>query len=194
MPVRDILLYPHPLLKTVCRSLEPGTDAAEALARDLEETLLAGPGVGLAAPQIGAPYRVILVDAGRNPRRSGQGRFLLFDPVIRESHGRQMAREGCLSIPDYTGNVLRAETILVEGRDRHGRRLRVRAEGYEAVVFQHEIDHLDGILFLDRIANLKTDLFRRRPRPPATGADPPRLTARDGCEYNDSGPPDRTPR
>jgi peptide deformylase len=134
------------------------------VARDLADTLEAGPGVGLAAPQIGIPSRVIVVEAARNPRREGQGRFLLFNPVVRSHGGRQLVREGCLSIPEYTGNVLRAAEVVVEGLDAQGEPVRVEARDYEAVVFQHELDHLDGILFLDRIANVKTDLFRRKPR------------------------------
>ena len=162
MAVREILIYPNPILKQVCAPLEPSSDLGRELASDLEETLDAGPGVGLAAPQIGFPHRVILVDAGRNPRRAGQGRFLLFNPRITAARGKQVLREGCLSIPEYTGNVVRAEEVDVEGTDREGEPVLASASGYEAVVFQHEIDHLDGILFLDRIANVKTDIFRRR--------------------------------
>jgi peptide deformylase len=160
--VREIILYPDPILKQVCASLDPESDLGEQVARDLVDTLEAGPGVGLAAPQIGFPYRAIVVDAARNPRRQGQGRFVLFNPRIIETCGQQLAREGCLSIPTYTGNVLRAEQVVVQGLDPGGVFFQIQASSYEAVVFQHEIDHLDGILFLDRIANLKTDLFRRR--------------------------------
>jgi peptide deformylase len=159
--VREIVRYPHPILKQVCAPVVPGSRRAREIARDLTDTLLAGPGVGLAAPQIGFAYRVILVEAGRNPKRSGQGRFILCNPVLAESAGRQFGREGCLSIPEYTGNVPRAEEVLVEGWDDEGKPVRIRATGYEAVVFQHELDHLDGILFLDRITNPRRHLFRR---------------------------------
>lgn len=164
MAVREILLYPHPILKQVCDPLDPSTEIGRQVAADLVETLDSGPGVGLAAPQIGYPYRVILVDAGRNPKRAGQGRFLLFNPRLVERSGSQKIREGCLSIPEYTGNVIRAYEVLVEGLTPEGETVQVRALDYEAVVFQHELDHLDGILFLDRISNVKTDLFRRKPR------------------------------
>lgn len=163
MPVREIVLYPHPVLKQVCEPLDPRSEQGQALALDLTDTLESAPGVGVAAPQIGAPYRVIIVDANRSKRHQGQGRFLLFNPEIVSATGRQVLREGCLSIPDYTGNVTRAETVVVEGLDPAGEPVRIEATGYEAVVFQHEIDHLDGILFLDRITNVKTDLFRRKP-------------------------------
>lgn len=174
MAVREIVLYPHPILKQVCEPLDPLSDQGRAVARDLLDTLDSGPGVGLAAPQIGEPYRVIVVDAARNPKRAGQGRFVLFNPRIIEQTGRQVIREGCLSISDYTGNVGRAAEVLVEGLDPEGQTVQVRATDYEAVVFQHECDHLDGILFLDRIANVKTDLFRRKPRTaPPPEAEPP---------------------
>jgi peptide deformylase len=167
--VREIVQYPHPVLKAVCAVMEPGSEKGRQLARDLEETLDAGPGVGLAAPQIGEPYRVILVDAGRNPKREGQGRFILFNPRILSRSGRQKMREGCLSIPGYTGNVVRDLEVEVEGVTLAGETVRMTAREYEAVVFQHEIDHLDGILFLDRIADLRTDLIRRKPKPREPG-------------------------
>ena len=165
MAVREIVLYPNPILKEHCAPLDPLSELGREVARDLLDTLDAGPGVGLAAPQIGAAYRVIVVDAGRNPRHEGQGRIVLFNPEVREATGKQVFREGCLSIPEYTGDVRRAAEIVVEGLDPGGEPLTVAARGFEAVVFQHEIDHLDGVLFLDRIANVKTDLFRRKPRP-----------------------------
>lgn len=165
MAVREILLYPHPILKQVCEPLDPLSELGRQVAADLLDTLESGPGVGLAAPQIGHPYRVILVDAARNPKREGQDRFVLFNPRVVERSGSQKIREGCLSIPEYTGNVVRAFEVRVEGLTQEGERLEVRALDYEAVVFQHELDHLDGVLFLDRISNVKTDLFRRKPRP-----------------------------
>jgi peptide deformylase len=166
--VRDIVRYPDPVLKQVCDAMDPCSDLGRQIALDLADTLDAGPGVGLAAPQIGQPHRVILVDAGRNPKREGQGRFVLFNPIILERSGSQVIREGCLSIPEYTGNVRRSERVVVEALNAGGEEVQIESTGYEAVVFQHEIDHLDGILFLDRIFNVKTDLFRRKPRPQDT--------------------------
>lgn len=164
MAVREILRYPHPILKQVCELVDPAGALGREIARDLDETLQSGPGVGLAAPQIGHAYRVILVEAGRNPKRFGQGRFLLFNPEICEREGEQVIREGCLSIPDYTADIRRAAEVVVRGVTPEGETVTVRATDYEAVVFQHEIDHLDGILFLDRIRK-KSDLFKRKPRP-----------------------------
>jgi peptide deformylase len=171
MPVRTVLLYPHPVLKQVCSPADPRDLAAQRVACDLIETLDSAAGVGLAAPQIGEPLRIILVDATRSLRHSAgaQGRLLLFNPEIVARQGEQIFREGCLSIPEYTGNVRRAARITVRALDSEAQTVEVIAEGFEAVIFQHELDHLDGILFLDRIADVKTDLFRRKPRPAPAG-------------------------
>jgi len=161
MAIRAILQLPDPRLKQVCAPVDVVDDALRALAQDLEETLEASPGVGLAAPQVGELVRMIVVEAGRNPRHSGQGRFLLLDPEIVAAEGEQFFREGCLSIPTYTANIRRAAAIRVRGRRLDGVSIEIAARDFEAVVFQHEIDHLDGILFLDRVAD-RRDLFKRR--------------------------------
>ena len=168
MPVRPVVLFPNPVLKRPCDPVDPTDPAVRAVALDLLDTLDSAPGVGIAAPQIGQPLRIAVVDATRSLRHaeSGQGRFVLFNPEVVSREGEQLFREGCLSIPDYTGNIRRAARIRVRALGWEGKPLEVTAEGFEAVVFQHELDHLDGILFLDRIANLKTDLFRRKSRRP----------------------------
>lgn len=189
MPIQPIVLFPHPVLKQVCDPIDPADPHAQAVASDLLDTLDSAPGVGLAAPQIGQPLRIAVVDATRSRRHSAgaQGRFLLFNPQIVHREGEQRFREGCLSIPEYTGNVRRAARVTVRAVGLDGEPLEITAEGFEAVVFQHELDHLDGVLFLDRIADLKTDLFRRRARDasghaaqvkktgPASGAQSPRV-------------------
>jgi peptide deformylase len=159
-----VLLYPHPALKSVCAPVAAVDEAARAVAAELVATLEASPGVGVAAPQIGELSRIIVVDAGRNPGHSGQGRFVLFNPEIVARSGEQLFREGCLSLPEYTANIRRAHSIRVRALNLAGKRVEFDAEGFEAVVFQHEIDHLDGVLFLDRVVDLKTDLFRRKSR------------------------------
>src|SRR5437867_5676479 len=117
MAIRPVLLYPHPVLKQVCAPVDPLDPAAQVVARDLIETLDSAPGVGLAAPQIGQPLRIVVVDATRSLRHSAgaQGRFLLFNPEIVAQEGEQLFREGCLSIPEYTGNVRRAARIILRG-------------------------------------------------------------------------------
>jgi peptide deformylase len=119
--------------------------------------------VGLAAPQIEEAVRMVVVDVSEHPRATRHhGLLVLVNPVIRLSSGSEIAREGCLSIPDLTANVKRATEVLVEAADPEGTIQAIEAEGFEARCLQHEIDHLDGILFLDRVASLTTDVFRRK--------------------------------
>ena len=121
--------------------------------------------VGIAAPQIGAMVRAAIVHSERNPKYPGGNGFLtLINPVIVGSVGKQFFREGCLSIPEYTANIRRAQSVTVEYFDIDGERRLITADGFESVVIQHELDHLDGILFLDRVTDIKTDLFRRQQR------------------------------
>ena len=125
----------------------------------------AGHSVGVAAPQIGASQRVVVVDVSHSKlgkKENNHGLLTLVNPEIINSSGMKTMREGCMSVPDYTGNVDRAEEIVVQFLDRNGDEQVVRSGGFEAVAIQHEIDHLDGLLFLDRISSLKTDLFRRK--------------------------------
>ncbi len=165
MPVRTILLYPHPLLKEVCRKVPAIDPEIAALIADLVDTMRAGPGsVGVAAPQIGVPLRVCVVDvsASRLGRDNNHGLLTLVNPEIVHREGAAVMREGCMSIPDYTGDVERATLIVVQFLDEQGTEREIEVSGFEAVAIQHEMDHLEGILFLDRIASLKTGLFRRK--------------------------------
>lgn len=162
MAVRPILHYPHPTLKATSAAVVPADAATQAVVQDLLDTLAASPGVALAAPQIGAAVRVIVVDVSRKKSEKGHGLTVMINPVILALEGRKILREGCLSVPDYTGNVLRHEQAVVEGLAPDGRVLTLTTSGFEALAFQHEVDHLNGLLFLDRIQSLSTDLFRRK--------------------------------
>jgi len=165
MAVRDILIYPDARLKTVCTPVPPGDATVDALVQDLIDTMLAaGHSVGVAAPQIGDTRRVAVVDVSKSKlgRDCNHGLLTMVNPLIIAREGQRVMREGCMSLPDYTGNVTRAEEIVVEYRDRDDQERVIRASGFEAVAIQHELDHLDGLLFLDRISSLKTDLFRRK--------------------------------
>lgn len=165
MPSRPIVLYPDPRLKTPCEIVSQIDETVHAAVQDLMDTMDAGPPrtVGIAAPQIGVMRRIAVVDTSRNPKHpGGQGLLILINPQIVVTEGEQFFREGCLSLPDYTANIRRHQRITVEAQDLNGKTLSVTAEGFEAIVLQHEIDHLDGLLFLDRVANAKTDLFRRK--------------------------------
>jgi peptide deformylase len=155
--VRKVLLYPSSVLKEVA---PPAQEAdAKRIAADLVDTMRAHERCsGIAAPQIGELARVAVVDVSDHPRaETSNGLLLLVNPVIVSREGSEIGREGCLSIPDLTGNVRRAVRIVVE----HAAG-RVESEGFEARCIQHELDHLDGILFLDRVESLADDVFRRR--------------------------------
>lgn len=164
MAVLEILTYPDDRLKRVSEPVERFDGALRAFVEDLEETMRAGPGgVGIAAPQVGRAERIVIVDVS-GARRAGpnHGRMVLINPEILTWEGLAVGREGCLSVPDYTGNVVRAERVTVEARDEHGEPCRYECEGYEARAVQHEADHLDGMLFLDRLVSRRNDLFRRK--------------------------------
>lgn len=163
MAVRPILLYPDSLLKSSAASIALSDPALPSVIQDLVDTLDDSPGVALAAPQIGYAVKLILVDIARKKGERGHGQVLLINPRILQQDGRRIIREGCLSVPDYTGSVRRYEQTVVEGTTPDGRVVILTTSGFEALAFQHEIDHLGGILFLDRIESLSTDLFRRRP-------------------------------
>jgi len=157
MSVRPLHLLGSPVLRQ--RSAEVGTvdDEVRRLVDDMFETMDAAKGVGLAANQVGVARRVAVVDADED-------RFEMIDPVIVEEEGRMAAEEGCLSIPEIYGDVSRPERIVLEASDREGRRYRKEATGLKARAIQHEIDHLDGILFLDHLSLVKRQMLLARYR------------------------------
>ena len=166
MAILPILQFPDPRLKETSVPVTGVTADVSAFIDDLLETMRASPGcVGIAAPQVGMASRIIVVDVSAH-RRGGQeenhGLLVLVNPEILAMGGKQLVREGCMSVPDYTANVQRAQWVLVDALDREGKQTILEAIGFEAVVIQHEADHMDGYLFLDRVSSIKTDLFRRK--------------------------------
>ena len=165
MAVREVLRYPHPSLKQKAREL--GTDerdVATGVARDLLDTMESfGHCVGLAAPQLDHMVRIVAVDVtGHKKATTQNGLLVLVNPVVVSAEGAEVGREGCLSIPHLTANVRRATHITVEARTPEGEAVSVESEAFEARCLLHEIDHLDGLLFLDRVDSLATDVFRRK--------------------------------
>jgi peptide deformylase len=164
MAVLEILTYPDERLKQESVPVTVFDDELRARVADLEETRLAGPGaVGIAAPQVGWFERVVIVDVSKLKKPvPNHGHLVLVNPEITAWEGFAVGREGCLSVPDFTGNVIRAEAIRLEAFDPWGQALEFRMQGFEARAVQHEMDHLDGLLFLDRLVSRRNDLFRRK--------------------------------
>ena len=162
MPVRPVVRLPERVLKRVAAPV--GETLDQTLAMDLVDTMRASPAcVGLAAPQIGVSRRAFALDVSEHPKATTcHGLVVMFDPVILESSGRVVGREGCMSVPDLTANVARAVHVVVQGRTPEGEIKVVATEGFEARAFQHEIDHLDGMLILDRVSSLESDVFKRK--------------------------------
>jgi peptide deformylase len=161
MAVREVVRLPDRVLKR--RAVYDG-GINHGLIEDLLETMRVSPAcVGLAAPQIGVPERVIVVDVSTHPKTTtSHGLVVMIDPVIVELEGREVGREGCMSVPDFTANVARATSVVVQGLSPDGDEIVIATDGFEARAFQHEVDHLNGLLILDRIESLATDVFRRK--------------------------------
>lgn len=164
MAVLEILMHPDERLRQVSAPVEVFDDAFRSFIDDLEETRLSGPGaVGIAAPQVGRLQRVVIVDVS-NMRKPvpNHGYMILANPEITKWDGYEIGREGCLSVPDFTGNVIRATQIHLKAQDIYGEPLEFEMEGFEARAVQHEIDHIDGLVFLDRVVSRRTDIFKRK--------------------------------
>jgi len=163
MAVRPVLRLPEPVLKRRAEPVGRIDEAARQLAADLIDTMRASPAcVGLAAPQIGVSLRAFVIDVtGHRKARSCHGELVLLDPEILVAHGPVHGREGCMSVPDLTGEVARATTLVVRGTTPQGVKRVVHMDDFEARAVQHEIDHLDGLLFLDRVTSAD-GVFRRK--------------------------------
>lgn len=163
--IRDIVMFPDPRLKEECDPIESVTDEVRALLDDMAETMYAADGIGLAAPQVGELIRAIVIDLGAD-EQSGRTpkRYDLINPVLLERSGDTEYDEGCLSIPGIRETVKRSARVVVEALDRNGERYVIDADGLLAICLQHEIDHINGILFLDRIGSAKRELLRPKLR------------------------------
>ncbi|MBI2169087.1 MAG: peptide deformylase [Actinobacteria bacterium] len=164
MAERPVLRLPDPVLKRVADRVSAVGDDERALARDLVDTMRVSPAcVGIAAPQIGVSIRAFCMDVtGHKKADSCHGEVVLFNPEIVLARAAEVAREGCMSVPDLTGNVPRATEVVVRGLDPSGSVRVIEANAFEARALLHEIDHLEGLLFLDRVTSLTTDVFRRQ--------------------------------
>jgi peptide deformylase len=158
--IRPILKYGDTVLHDPARAVEEVTGETRRLIDDMIETMYAAPGVGLAAPQIGVPLRIFVVDVsvGRDP----SGLLVFVNPEIVERDGMQLEEEGCLSIPGFEATVVRPSRLVLRGLDREGAEHRHEGTMLLARAFQHEMDHLDGTLFVDHLRGIKRDLIVRR--------------------------------
>jgi len=177
MAILEILKYPQPVLSKVAAPVKDVSAKTVTLVKDMLETMYAAPGVGLAAPQVGVSQRIVVIDVDHeNP---GKQVYKLINPVITRSEGEMIWEEGCLSVVDFTAEVMRAAQVEVVAIDEDETELKITAEGLLAVALQHEIDHLDGKLFIDRISRLKRELYtRRRKKMLRTGVESPKETPR----------------
>jgi len=160
MAVRKIRTYPEDVLKQKTEPVREFDSELQKLIDDMIETMYAAPGVGLAANQVGVSKQVTVIDVSSRDETSSL--IVLVNPEIVHEEGEDSCEEGCLSIPEYTTIVKRAEKVKVRGLDRNGAPLEVEAEGLLARALQHEIDHLNGFLLIDRIGRIKREFFRKR--------------------------------
>jgi peptide deformylase len=160
--IHPIVKYGHPVLETPAQAVEKFDEELQTLIADMFESMYAANGVGLAAPQIGISKRLAVIDVsvGKNP----EAKIVCANPEIVHTEGEQREEEGCLSLPGFRGHVLRPQFVTVRAQDATGKEFEMRGEGLLARAFCHEIDHLNGVLFITHLSLLKRDLIKRKIR------------------------------
>ncbi len=160
MAVVKIYKYPHIILREMCKPIESIEASTRQLIDDMTSTMYDCNGaVGLAAPQVGHPVRMVLIDVTAKTTQSELR--VMINPEITKQSRNKLVREGCLSFPDYLANTKRGTRVTVRYMDEHGKTIEAEVRDLEAIAVQHELDHLDGVLMIDRVNSLKTDLIRR---------------------------------
>ncbi len=162
MAVLEIRKYPEEILKKKAQLVENIDRDLQRLIDDMIETMYAAPGIGLAAPQVGVSKRLIVIDVSTKEEKHPL--IVLINPEIVETDGFMDSEEGCLSVPGYTSTIKRAEKVIVKGLDRNGKPVQIEGTGLLARALQHEIDHLDGVLFVDRMSSIKREFFKKKYR------------------------------
>lgn len=158
MPTLPICTYPDPVLRQKAERVKNIDEGIQRLIDDMIETMYNAPGIGLAANQVGRPLSVLVVDI----QREESGLIVLINPEMVSAQGKTASEEGCLSVPEYYARVTRHEEVVVRGLNRHGEETEVAADGLLAIALQHEMDHLEGKLFIDRISLVARDIFKRK--------------------------------
>ncbi len=159
MALREVLKFPDKRLRKVSQRVETITDAIRELAQDMCDVMYDEPGIGLAAPQVGELVRLIVVDTEWTDEEAERDPLVLVNPELFEPEGKVIWNEGCLSVPDFEADVERAERIRLRATDLDGEEVDIQADGLQAVCFQHEVDHLDGRLFIDHLSRLKRERY-----------------------------------
>lgn len=165
MAIRRILKFPEPSLRGTAQPVANITGETAQWIEDMAQTMYAAPGLGLAAPQVGLDQRIIVLDVGEDDdpeKERGKHLLHLVNPVIVEAEGETTFEEGCLSVVDFRAEVQRAARVLVKGWDVDQREVAIEADGLLAVALQHEIDHLEGTLFIDHLSRLKREMYVKR--------------------------------
>ncbi len=162
MAILEVLKFPDPRLRRVSEPVAVVNDEIRRLAEDMLETMYDEPGIGLAAPQVGHAIRLVVVDTDWTEEDTDRKPTVLINPVLRTSSGHLTWSEGCLSVPDFTCDVERAERVELYASGLGGEPIVEAVEGLRAVCFQHELDHLDGVLFIDRLSLLKRNLYLQK--------------------------------
>lgn len=160
MSIRKIFQYPEPVLRAQTKKVTEFDEELHTLVEDMAETMYDAPGIGLAAPQIGESLKLIVVDTSIDPENRQY--MALINPEIIEHEGNQLDEEGCLSVPELTSKVKRFKKITVKYQDLEGQETSLTTEDRFAVVLQHEIDHINGILFIDHLSSLKRNLYKKK--------------------------------
>ena len=158
MAKREIRIYPDDVLRQETIHVTEFAKGLHTLLDDMKETMYSAHGIGLAAPQIGELLRVTVIDVSED----GDDPLEFINPIITTKDGTVPSEEGCLSIPDFRETITRAEWITVDAQNRHGESFQVEADGLLAICLQHEIDHLDGVLFIDHLSRLKREIFKKK--------------------------------
>ena len=170
MALLDILIYPDPRLRQKCEPVDKITTETKKILQDMAQTMYAAPGIGLAASQVGVMQRMIVVDIRDRDEEepvekrppSGSTLYKIINPVITARDGKCEGEEGCLSLPDLKETIKRSARVTVEGLDENGAPIKIEAGGLLAVCLQHEVDHLDGVLFIDHLSRLKRELLKSK--------------------------------
>lgn len=174
MSIKPLIILPDPVLRQISKPVERIDAPLQRLAADMLDTMYDAPGIGLAAIQVGEPLRLLVIDLSKEDEPNAPQAFINPE-IVERSADRSVYEEGCLSIPDYYAEVERPATVRVKYLDLHGNQHEVAAEGLLATCLQHEIDHLDGVLFIDHISRLKRDIVVRKFRKLAKDRPPTRM-------------------